>query len=121
MNSARPIRSVGVAIAIAASPLALAGCDIAASPYADLNRAAQPSDQLPDPAAADAAINPESARLVALATLKWPATSRATRSVWGKAAPSRICSCLAGVKRPTKTMSDYRRTSTSSRSSGARH
>lgn len=64
MNSARSVRSSVVAIAIAVSALALAGCATSASPYSDLDRAAEPSDQLPDSVAADAAVDSESARLV---------------------------------------------------------
>lgn len=57
-------RSLGVAVVIAASSVALGGCATSTSPYDDLERAAQPSDQLPDSVADDAAVNPESARLV---------------------------------------------------------
>lgn len=64
MNAARPIRSVAVAIALVVSALTLAGCATSVSPYSDVNRAAQPSDQLPDAVAADADIDAESARLV---------------------------------------------------------
>lgn len=60
----RATRSLGVAIVIAASSVALAGCTTPTTPYDDLERDTQPSDQLPDSMAHDATVNPESARLV---------------------------------------------------------
>lgn len=64
MTSARLFRPVGFAVALAASALAFAGCAAVGSPYSDLDRTAQPSDQLPDAVASDAAVDAESARRV---------------------------------------------------------
>lgn len=56
--------SLCVAVVVAVTSVGLSGCATSTSPYDDLERAAQSSDQLPGSVADDAVLTPESARLV---------------------------------------------------------